>query len=51
MRKILVVLLLLQVAPSFADKYHAGYDNVCAKYGCTIPPVSISVDRLEMILH
>ena len=39
--KILIVLVLaLQVAPVFSGNLkHAGFEDVCVKFGCTLPPI------------
>ena len=44
MKKILVLLLLLQAVPSFSANFLSVGDNVCDKYGCTLPPIPTALD-------
>jgi len=36
MKKLIVILLLVQTIPSFASNYYAVEQAACMKYGCTI---------------
>ncbi len=47
MKAIFVLLLALQITPSFAANLHAGVDDVCAKYGCTFPPIEAIFDPIH----
>ena len=44
MKTIFVLLLALQVTPSFAANVYAGSDDMCAKFGCTFPPIDALFD-------
>ncbi len=39
MKKIIVILLVMQAIPSFASNYIATEQTLCMKYGCTIQVV------------
>ena len=47
MKKILVLFIAFQVTPVFAGNFSIEHKDVCARYGCTIPPVPSSFEPFE----